>query len=109
MSGIPTKRPSKAWLQSQIAQGKSRTEIANACGSRNDTITRWCTHYDIEGVGRWNKPKDIECGKATVVALIVEDGKPEQFVIPGGRVVNQDEAIWAAGVMSILMGGRAIS
>ena len=106
MSGAPKNRPSKAWLQKQIEAGKTRTEIANACGAVNDTVSKWCAHYDIRGVGRWNKPKDIECGLATVVAMITADDEPERYAIPGGGIVDRDEARLVVTQMDDVMAGR---
>ena len=106
MSGTASKRPSKKWLESRIHAGDTRAQIGAACGARADTVSRWCFHYEIVGAGKWVKHRDVTCGQAIVVALLVEDGEPEQFALPGGEVVGRDEARRVAVAMDDMMTGR---
>jgi hypothetical protein len=107
MSGIPTKRPPKPELQLRIDTGMTRQEMAETYDVHITTLTKWFVYYGIINPGGYGKVKDVECGMATVVALITEEGEPEKYAIPGGSFCHtRDEAIWVAAAMSILMGGR---
>lgn len=107
MSGIPTKRPPKAELQRRIDTGMSRQKMAETYDVHIATITKWFIHYGIANPGGYGKVQNVECGLATVVALITEEDEPEKYAIPGGAFCyTRDEALWAAAAMSILMGGK---
>ncbi len=106
MRGAPLIRPPMDELNRLVSSGKSRTEIAKIYGVHKCTVAKWCQMYEIRVPGAEPAVNDIICGRAIVVALLVEDGEPEQFALPGGEVVGRDEADRVAVAMSILMGGR---
>jgi hypothetical protein len=93
-------------LNRLVNSGKSRTEIAQMYSVHKCTVAKWCQLYGILVPGAEPVVKDIICGQAIVIALLVKDGEPERFALPGGAVVGRDEALWAACAMSILMGGK---
>lgn len=106
MSGAPLIRPPMDELNRLVNNGKSRTEIAKIYSVHKCTVAKWCQMYEIRVPGAEPVVKDIICGKATVIALLVEDGEPEQFALPGGEMVGRDEAMRVAAVMNEMMAGR---
>lgn len=108
MSGIPTKRLPMAELQRRIDIGMTRKEMAEASDVHITTLTKWFIHYGIVNPGGYGKVKDVECGMATVVALVIEEGEPGQYALPGGGVItDRDVARRVAVQMDDLMSGGA--
>lgn len=107
MSGIPSKRPPKPELQRRIESGLSLVKISKIYGVHKTTVCKWRIHYEIDSVAGINKPKDVKCGMATVVALITEEGGLGQYAVPGGQIVtDRDEARRVCVAMDYLMNGR---
>ena len=109
MRGAPLIRPPMDDLNRLVDSGKSRTEIAKIYGVHKDTVAKWCQLYGILVPGPEPVVKDIICGQAIVIALLVKDGEPERFALPGGAVVGRDEAMRVEVAMDDMMTGRSVN
>jgi hypothetical protein len=100
------KRPPEEVLKGNLDSGLSRLEMAELHGVHQDTISKWCAHYALEGFVV-HRERDVFCGKATIVALEKRDGEQQQYIIPGRQIIeDRNEAVRIAAVMNNLMNGR---
>jgi hypothetical protein len=93
-------------LKANLDSGLSRLEMAELHGVHQDTISKWCAHYGLEGFVV-HRERDVFCGKATIVALEKRDGEQQQYIIPGRQIIeDRNEAVRIAAAMNNLMTGR---
>jgi hypothetical protein len=100
------KRPPIEVIEANLEAGLSRLEMAQLHGVHQDTISKWCAHYGLEGFIA-HRERDVFCGKATIVALEKRDGEQQQYIIPGRKIIeDRNEAVRIAAAMNNLMTGR---
>jgi hypothetical protein len=100
------KRPPVEVLKANLDSGLSRLEMAQLHGVHQDTISKWCGLYGLEGFVA-HRERDVFCGKATIVALEKRDGEQQQYILPGRQIIeDRNEAVRIAAAMNNLMSGR---